>query len=193
MIRRWLGLLFCVLSSAFCVSSSGCASAVAAGQNTALGSADLVAMTDDMAARIVADPEVQAAIGAKGALKLVVQPVENRMVAEVLPRGQADAFTARLRVLLSRHAPERFTWVMNRDAYYDLRRREVDVDLGPAPERVQPEYALTAIFSSLTSEDPQRRASYYLCEYQLTDLGGGNLLWSGAYEVKKVAVRRCLD
>jgi hypothetical protein len=150
-------------------------------------------MTDDMAAKLVADAEVQAAIGAKGALKVVVQPVENRMVAEVLPRGQADAFTARLRVLLSKHAPERFTWVMNRDAYYDLRNREVDVDLGPAPERVQPEYALTAIFSSLTSEDPKRRAAYYLCEYQLTDLGGGNLLWSGAYEVKKVAVRRFLD
>ena len=186
-------VLFCLLPSALCLPQSGCASAVAAGHNTALGAADLVAMTDDMAAKIVADPDVQAAIAAKGALKVVVQPVENRMVAEVLPRGQAQAFTARLRVLLNRHAPERFTWVMNRDAFYSLRGREVDIDLGPEPERVQPEYALTAIFSSLTSEDPQRRAAYYLCEYQLTDLAGGNLLWSGAYEVKKVAVRRFLD
>ena len=171
----------------------GCTSAVQSGRSTALDSVDLVRMTDDMAMKIVAEPRVQAAIASEGQLAVVVQPVENRMVAEVLPRGPAQAFTARVRVLLSRHAKDRFLWVMNRDAFYDLRAREVDMDLGPAPERVQPQYALTSIFSSLTKEDLKRRSAYYLCEYQLTDLSGGNLLWSGSYEVKKVAVRKFLD
>jgi hypothetical protein len=146
-----------------------------------------------MAAKIVADPQVQAAIAKEGQLAVVVQPVENRMVAEVLPRGPAQAFTARVRVLLSKHAPDRFLWVMNRDAFYELRNRELDIDLGPPPERVQPRYALTSIFSSLTKEDPKRRSAYYQCEYQLTDLAGGNLLWTGSYEVKKIAVRQFLD
>ena len=172
---------------------TGCTSAVQSGRSTALDAVDLVRMTDDMAAKIVADPDVQAAIAQEGQLAVVVQPVENRMVAEVLPRGPAQAFTARVRVLLSRHAPDRFSWVMNRDAFYDLRARETDIDLGPPPERVQPRYALTAIFSSLTKEDLRRRSAYYLCEYQLTDLTGGNLLWSGSYEVKKIAVRKFLD
>jgi hypothetical protein len=172
---------------------TGCTSAVQSGRSTALDAVDLVRMTDDMAGKIVADPDVQAAIAKEGQLAVVVQPVENRMVAEVLPRGPAQAFTARVRVLLSRHAPDRFTWVMNRDAFYDLRARETDIDLGPPPERVQPRYALTAIFSSLTKEDLKRRSAYYLCEYQLTDLTGGNLLWSGSYEVKKIAVRKFLD
>ncbi|HEV2295321.1 MAG TPA: hypothetical protein VGR35_15825 [Tepidisphaeraceae bacterium] len=163
------------------------------GRSTALDSVDLVRMTDDMVQKIVASPEVQAAIAREGKLAVVVQPVENRMVAEVLPRGPAQAFTARVRVLLSRHAPDRFTWVMNRDAFYELRARETDIDLGPPPERVQPRYALTSIFSSLTKEDAKRRSAYYLCEYQLTDLSGGNLLWSGSYEVKKTAVRKFLD
>jgi hypothetical protein len=171
----------------------GCTSAVESGRSTALDSVDLVQMTDDMAAKIVADPKVQAAIAKDGQLSVVVQPVENRMVAEVLPRGPAQAFTARVRVLLARHAPDRFAWVMNRDAFYDLRARETDIDLGPPPERVQPRYALTSIFSSLTKEDVKRRSAYYLCEYQLTDLSGGNLLWSGSYEVKKIAVRKFLD
>jgi len=184
-------LLFCLLPSALCLAS--CTSAVQSGRNTALDSVDLVRMTDDMAMKIVADPDVQAAIAREGQLAVVVQPVENRMVAEVLPRGPAQAFTARVRVLLSRHAKDRFLWVMNRDAFYDLRAREVDMDLGPAPERVQPRYALTSIFSSLTKEDLKRRSAYYLCEYQLTDLTGGNLLWSGSYEVKKIAVRKFLD
>ena len=172
---------------------AGCTSAVESGHNTALDSVDLQKMTDDMAAKIVADPDVQSAIAKEGQLPVVVQPVENRMVAEVLPRGPAQAFTARVRVLLSKHAPDRFLWVMNRDAFYELRGRELDIDLGPQPERVQPRYALTSIFSSLTKEDPKRRSAYYLCEYQLTDLQGGNLLWTGSYEVKKIAVKQFLD
>jgi hypothetical protein len=192
-VMRVRGFL-CLLPTAYCLLIlSGCTSAVQSGRNTALDSVDLRRMTDDMAQKIVADPDVQAAIAREGSMPIVVQPVENRMVAEVLPRGPAQAFTARVRVLLSRHAPDRFQWVMNRDAFYELRARETDIDLGPAPERVQPRYALTSIFSSLTKEDLKRRSAYYLCEYQLTDLAGGNLLWSGAYELKKVAVRKFLD
>jgi PBP1b-binding outer membrane lipoprotein LpoB len=184
----------CLLPTAYCILIlSGCTSAVESGHNTALDAVDLQQMTDDMAAKIVADPQVQAAIAKEGQLPVVVQPVENQMVAEVLPRGPAQAFTARVRVLLSKHAPDRFLWVMNRDAFYELRNREVDIDLGPQPERVQPRYALTSIFSSLTKEDPKRRSAYYLCEYQLTDLASGNLLWTGSYEVKKIAVRQFLD
>ena len=171
----------------------GCTSAVQSGRNTALDSADLVKMTDDMAMQIVADPEVRDAIERNGQLKVVVEPVENRMRAEVLPRGQAEAFTARVRVLLARHAPERFTWVMNRDAFYRLRERELDIDLGPAPEAINPEYALTSRFSSLADEHRKGRSSYYLCVFELTNLQTRTLLWSGSYEVKKTAVRRFLD
>ena len=171
---------------------SGCGSAVH-GRNTALDSIDLVRMTDDMAMKIVADPDVQAAIARSGQLKVVVQPVENRMTAEVLPKGPAETFTARVRALLSKHAPDRFTWIMNRDAFYDLRARELDVDLGPSPEAVNPEYALTAIFSSLTDESSRGRSSYYLCRYELTSLRDRTVLWTDRYEVKKSVVKGFLD
>ena len=171
----------------------GCTSAVQSGRNTALEGADLVKMTDDMATQIVASDAVQNAITRDGQLKVVVQPVENQMRAEVLPRGPAEAFTARIRVLLARHAPDRFTWVMNRDAFYRLRDRELDIDLGPAPEAISPEYALTSRFSSLTDEDKKRRSSYYLCVFELTNLQTRTLLWTGSYEVKKIAVKKFLD
>jgi hypothetical protein len=151
-------------------------------------------MTDDMAMKILASPAVQEAIAKEGALKVVVEPVENQMRAEVLPRGPAEAFTARLRTLLARHAPDRFTWIMNRDAFYRLRQHELEgVDLGPAPGAVNPRYALTATFSSLTNEDLKHRSSYYLCSFRLTDLDHRTELWSGAYELKKVAVKGFLD
>ena len=173
---------------------SGCKSATQAGHNSALDSTDLVQMTDDMAMKLLASANVQDAIAHEGKLKVVVQPVENRMTAEVLPRGPAEAFMARLRGLLARHAPDRFTWIMNRDAFYRLRGRELEgVDLGPSPDAVNPEYALTATFSSLTSEDVKRRSSYYLCVYELTNLKDRTLLWSDRYEVKKLAVKGFLD
>jgi len=173
--------------------TGGCASAVQAGHNTALDSIDLVRMTDDMAAKIVAAPEVQEAIEQSGRLKVVVQPVENRMTAEVLPKGPAETFTARVRALLSRHAPDRFTWVMNRDTFDHLRRKELDFDLGPSPEAINPEYALTASFSSLTDESSKGRSSYYLCVYELTNLRDRTVLWTDKYEVKKSVVKGFLD
>ena len=173
--------------------ASGCTSAVQAGRNTALDSVDLVRMTDDMAMKIVADQDVQAAIERSGKLKVVIQPVENRMTAEVLPRGPAQAFTARVRVLLSKHAPDRFTWVMNRATFDELRRRELEVDLGPSPEAIDPEYALTAIFSSLTNETSRGRSSYYLCTFELTNLRDRTVLWTDKYDVKKTVVKGFLD
>ena len=173
--------------------TGGCGNAVQSGHNTALDAMDLTQMTDKMAASLAGNPQVQAAIAREGKLTIVVQPVENDMEAEVLPRGQADAVTARVRYLLSRHAPERFAWIMNRDAFYSLRQRELDVPLGPAPEAINPEYALTARFRSLASETSKSRSSAYLCVYELSSLKDRTVLWTDKYEVKKKAVKGFLD
>jgi hypothetical protein len=172
----------------------GCSSsAVSTGRNTALDGTDLLRMTDDMAMQIAADPQVQAAYAEEGPLTIVVQPVENLMTAEVLPRGPAEAFTGRVRSLLSKHDRERFVWVMNRDAFYRLKREERDFDVGPSPDDLNPRYALTARFRSLTDEDRTRRTSTYLCTYELTSLQTREILWTGRYEVAKVAVKGFLD
>ncbi|HLL89826.1 MAG TPA: hypothetical protein VK324_11015, partial [Tepidisphaeraceae bacterium] len=132
---------------------AGCTGAVQSGKGTALDGVDLVQMTDQMAQSLSASPAVQEAFAQRGPLKVVVQPVQNFMEAEVLPAGQADAFTARVRSLLSKQSPDQFTWVMNRDAFYRLRGQELEgpegkVVLGPLPEDVQPDYTLTARFTS---------------------------------------------
>ena len=169
---------------------TGCASAVQHGQSIALSGIDLIQMTDDMAMKIAGDADVQSAIAARGALKIVVMPVENRMRAEVLPRGAAQAFTGRVRTLLARHAPGQFTWIMNRDDFYSLRQREIEgVELGPAPDAVSPDYSLTAVFSSLADEDRKQRSSFYVCRYELSDLRDRTVLWTASYDVKKVAVK----
>lgn len=173
---------------------SGCSNALQSGHNTALDSVDLVSMTDDMAMKLGSSPDVASAFASHGALKIVVQPVQNDMTAEILPKGPAEAFTARVRMNLARHSPERYIWIMNRDAFYDLRNREVEgIDPGPSPDAINPEYALTATFRSLTHEDRKRRSAYYLCVYELTNLSDRSVLWTGSYEVKKAAVKGFLD
>ena len=177
------------VSICLAITLCGCANAVQSGHNTLLDSMDLVQMTDQMARSIVSDPKVQQAIHESGPLRVVVQPVENQMTAEVLPHGQAEAFTARVRALLSKHAPDQFTWVLNKSEFYDLRGKELDVPLGPAPEAINPDYALTAIFSSLSQESSKGRSDFYLCRYELSNLQTRNLLWSDTYKVKKTAVK----
>jgi hypothetical protein len=171
----------------------GCTSAVESGHNTALDSVNLVQMTDQMAASIAADPRVQEAIRKNGPLKVVVQPAENHMTAEVLPPGQAEAFVTRVRSLLSQHAPDQYVWVMNRDTFYRLRGREREDVLGPAPDAVNPQYALWAQFYSLTDENSKRRSSAYLCAFELTDLERRITLWRDSYQVKKAANKAFLD
>jgi hypothetical protein len=184
--------LFCLLPTAFCILA-GCTenTATSHGQSSALDSGNLIQMTDDMSAKILASPAVRQEIAKAGKLKVVIQPVENKMIGEVLPKGPANAYMARLRSLLQDRAADRFAWVMNRDAWYSLRNSEVDP--GPDPNRVQPEYALTASFYSITDESSKHRTAYYLCVYRLTDLTGGVTLWTDKYEVKKTVVKGFLD
>jgi hypothetical protein len=173
---------------------SGCATAVEKGETTALTGFDLVRMTDSMAAGIGGDPDVNGVVAA-GPVSIVVMPVVNELTAEVIPRGQAVAFTGRVRALLAKNTPGKYTWVMNRDAFYDLQKRERDlkIDAGPSPDRVNPQYALTARFSNILSEDKKRRDSFYVCVFELSSVTDGSILWTGSYEVKKQAVKGFLD
>ena len=171
----------------------GCTSAVDYKSSAALSGKDLVTMTDAMAAAIAADPEVNAAYQRTGPLRIVVTPVVNKMRAEILPGGQARLFTARVRFRLAKMAPDKFQWVINRVDYFALREKELDVDPGPNPDAINPEYALTATFRTLTDETRKRRDAFYVCTFELTSLVDRTLLWSDSYELKKEAVKEYLD
>lgn len=172
----------------------GCASATAVGFNPGLSGVDLQRMTDAMAESIAGDPQVQQAIAEHGALRVVLLPVENYMTGEVLPAGQRQAFVARVRSLLARQAPGQFVWIANRDAYHYARQMELEgVEPGPDPESLQPRYALTGRFDSLTNVDARTRSSSYLCAYELIDLESREVLWQDRYELKRTAVKGFLD
>jgi hypothetical protein len=183
-----------VLSTLLMVPMLGsCASDVTrVAQSRRLDDVDLVRMTDRMAMSLAADAEVLSATSA-GRIAVVMLPVRNRLTGQVLPPGEAQAFVARVRVLLSRSARDRFLFVLNRDDFDALRQAELAEDLGPSPEAINPTHALTATFLSLDSSAGRRDATYYLCQYELTDLSDRRVLWAEKYEVKKKSVGEFLD
>ncbi len=185
--------LIVMFSFGICGGGSGCGSAVRSGNNTALSALDLKKMTDRMAASLAGNPQIRQAIQEHGQLKVVVEPARNEMTAEILPRGQAEAFTSRIRALLSEHDPADFQWIMNRNEFYDLRTKQREDTLGPSPDAINPQYALTAYFRSLTAETSSSRRSSYLCVYELADLRDRSVLWTDKYEVEKSAVKGFLD
>ncbi|HYE17867.1 MAG TPA: hypothetical protein VEA69_05460 [Tepidisphaeraceae bacterium] len=186
-LHRLLPTAYCLLLLAGCQENT----AVSHGRSTALDAQNLVEVTDDMTAKLLADPEVRSAMAARGRLKVVIKPVENRMTGEVLPNGARHSFINRLRTNLQERAADHFAWVVNRDTWHAVRAAELDP--GPDPDRVQPEFALTARFSSITDESSRRRSAYYLCAYSLTDLNSGQTIWTAAYDIKKSAVKGFLD
>lgn len=187
-------LLLCFLACVAGLTLAGCGTAVSAGTSTALSGFDLEAMADQMSQSIASDPEVQREIEQRGPLKVVVLPVENLLTAEVLPLGQARAFTAQVRTLLARAQTGDYVWINNRDSYYDLRARELEgFDLGPAPEAMSPEYALHATFRSLADDDKHRKSAFYQAVFTLTDINNRTTLWTDDYMVKKTAVKSFLD
>jgi hypothetical protein len=171
----------------------GCANAIQSGHGTALDSFDLDETSSRMTASILASPQVREAIAREGPLRVVVERVENRMTGEILPRPEAEAFTARIRLALAEHAPDQFVWCLNRETFERLRGSELDNVRGPSPDRVHPRYVLWGHFHSLTHEDSRIRRSSYLCLFELTDLNRSTTLWSGRYEVSKRAVKGMFD
>jgi PBP1b-binding outer membrane lipoprotein LpoB len=174
---------------------AGCSSedALKHGQSTALDSVDMTSMTDQMARSLTGDSKIREIAANEGKLTVVMTPAVNELTGEILPAGQAELFTARVRALLSQHAKETFIFCIERDMYYRLRQREIGIDLGPVPDRVQPKFAFTATFKSLTDETRHKRTSYYLCVYELTRLDNGLVVWSDRYEVKKQIFKDMFD
>ena len=191
--------LVCGLALGFCVLGAGCNSTAVNrdAKTTQLDSYDMVAMTNQMAESIIADPRIHAA-WAVGPLKIVIKPVTN-LTNDIITDNQSELFVARLQGLLAKQPQlaDRFVWCINRSDYAKLRAEEIpDAKLGPSEDRIIPEYALYAEFQSATTVTRSARSDTYLCVYKLTRISGGTegaILWAGQYETSKAIKRGFLD
>ncbi len=148
-------------------------------------SKDLVQMTDKMAPDLLKIPEI---VQNPNKIVIVMKPITNHL--EDQPGRDLTIYVARLRALLNEHARDRLAFVEEKKTTEALQAAEgagnTDVfeegSRGPGqpPTRIIPQYVLTGEFYSKT----ERATTYYFCEFHLTNLKTGVIVWNGHYDVR---------
>ena len=147
-------------------------------RDAGLQSKDVVQASDDMAMKLLSDPNLNAS---HTQWTIVVDSVENKTVNA---RHDLDVFLERLKSNLARQGRGRVQLIENRDKLRELQSKELENAPSnggaPGPAGIQPDYSLYAKIMEL----PTRGTSYYLREFTLTDLRTRQLAWTDSYEVK---------
>jgi hypothetical protein len=175
--RRWGKAAVCVLAAALALVGCGGPRV----QTTRLTAVDLVAMTDKMAVSLMRER----AVARRGADSTPWRIAADRVVNDtndIIPEREKQLFLARLRALLNQSQAlgrRNITFV-----------REVELS---GEGRARPTHALTAMFEAITHADRRRRSDFYLCTFQLIDLGDETVVWEDRYEVKRSVARSRFD
>ena len=159
-------------------------SALTAGDR-GLQSKNIIEMTDRMAPDIIASPVVAQN---PTAITVVVMDMQNATASQ---SGQNfDIVTARLAGLLARHATAHVAFVERKAMTEYMQKTEgagnTDIfEQGsrtgiPAPTRQVAQYALYGKVSEMRNNN----SSYYLCEFKLTNMSSGVIVWQNFYETK---------
>lgn len=164
--------------------------------NTRLGSADLVAMTDAMAASLLNADAIAGRTAASPPWIVTLDRVSNR-TNHVIPANEQWAFMARLRAMLSQSdalAARNLRFVMSADRLDELGiDRKAGGALAPGSRNTNPTHVLGATFYSATTRTREGRTDAYLCAFKLLDADDDRVLWEDSYEVKHAVVRHRLD
>jgi hypothetical protein len=145
-----------------------------------LQSKDVVAATDQLAQDLLSLPELNQS---KTQWTIVVDRMENHTTD---PAFNYDIFTERLRTNLSRYGHGRVALIENKSKYHEVRSRELENEREDAAQSptggagTQPDYALYGKVYEIAN----RGTSYYMAEFNLTNLQNRQMVWSKPYEVK---------
>lgn len=172
----------------------GCASGQSAtefhqpAQTMMLGSFDLEAMTNKMAASLISSGAL------KPGMVIVADRVVNR-TSQIIDQNEKQLFVRQLRALL----------IANRDLLHEgvtfvASPDELSQYTAPPPVRTAedqksgkpypgPTHALTSTFLTLTHVDRSERSDFYDCTFQLEDLKTRAIVWEDTYQVKYIAPR----
>lgn len=161
--------------------------------NTRLGSADLVTMTDMMTVSLL-NADALAGRSADSPPWIVTLDRVSNQTNHVIPANEQWAFMARLRAMLAQSdalAARNVRFVMSVDRLDQL---GIDRKAGGALGRnTNPTHVLGATFYSATTRTRDGRTDTYLCAFKLLDADDDRVLWEDGYEVKHAVVRHRLD
>lgn len=150
-----------------------------------LQSKDLVQMSDQMAGSILQAPEI---VQNPNKITVVTTGIDNKTSQ---PTTDLTIFVKRLEGLLAQSAHDRIAFVERRTVTQGLQQadggnsdvfEEGSRTGAPKSTRIVAQYALKGEFYDL----PRGQTTYYLCQFQLTSIATGQIVWQGQYEVRSL-------
>lgn len=150
---------------------------------------DVITASDKMSADLLALPQLNAD---RNQWTIVVGNMEDQTSQHGFGHNY-DIFLARLKTNLARQSHGRVQLIENRDKFYNLRNKELELPnerddfkqgggqagTPAAPQSVQPDYILHGVARDL----PNGRSNYYMMEFDLSNLRNRMIAWNNAYEV----------
>ena len=161
-------------------------------RSTLLSTDDLQVMTAEMAA------DLQMGLFADRGpdsppMRIAIHKVEN-LTSDIIPENQRWAIMARVRdaqpiIVLGRERNVRFVIPAE---YLRDSRQQADSEPEFAAGR-KPTHTMTATFRSVTRTTGKHRTDLYSCEFRMTELSSGEIVWVGMFDFKKAAVGKAYD
>ncbi len=173
-----------------------CLMAVIAGcsppRSTLMSTDDIEAMTAEMSAELQNDLFADRGPDSPP-MRIAIHKVQN-LTTDIIPENQQWAIMARVRdaqpiVALSRERNVRFVIPAE---YLQESRLKADSEPGFGANR-KPTHTMSAKFRSIMRSAVKHRTDLYSCEFQITTLDTGEIVWVGLYEFKKTAVGKAYD
>jgi hypothetical protein len=180
----------CALCGSAVSLLSGCAAPKV--NTTTLTAADIVKMTDQMAADLAASPAIARRSADSEPWVFTLDEVTNR-TEHLMDEGERWATMVRFRSrlaesMLAKECGIRFVLPAAQWRLYAEPEYRAALE-----NRLIPTHTLRAEFRSDTTTSIAHRADHYLCAFQLADLRDGQVVWEDAYEVKYAVQRNRLD
>lgn len=175
------------------VAACGLALAACAGtpKTSTLTGDDLAASSDEMAAQLSGSDFLKDRGPDSEPIVVAIDKVQN-LTSDIIPEGQQWWMVSRVRDKLNVSALRQQRNVRFVIPQQFLREGMERGNLDGGGTRT-PTHEMSATFRSLTRAAGKDRTDAYVCEYRLTQIGSGELKWTGEFAFKRVASGRSYD
>lgn len=179
-----------VIAGACAVGAAGCAGPA---KTTAITVGDIQEVASEMAAKLRGSDFLKDRGADSPRMVVAIQKVEN-LTLDIIPESDRWYLMDRVRSSFSLQElskEKNIAFVIPAEKLRAARAKGTLDDEFAAARA--PTHEMTATFRSVTRTAGLNRTDLYLCEYRITELSGGALEWSDAFEFKRAALGRAYD
>jgi hypothetical protein len=187
--RQAMGLLACVTILS---GLAACASAPGGASSTRLTADDLQEITAQMAAKL-RDSEFLASRSPESEpITVAIQRVTN-LSSDLIPQSEQWWLMERVRSslpIVELGKQRSLAFLIPAERVQEL--RQLGFEPGLMSQR-NPTHVMDAVFRSVTRSGGAARTDLYMCEYRITRIDTGQLVWADSFELKRAAFGRSWD